>query len=186
MKEFFANVFDTETTGLLKPGAVDVEQQPYITDIYVAKLLHKSDGTVEQVDEFETLIKVPVPITEEITRITGLTSEQLANSPEFVEIAHGLSEFFLGVKSMVAHNLAFDRSMLTNELFRCDRVLKFPWPMNHVCTVEKTMFIEQRRLSLARLHEELFDEGFPDAHRAKPDVLALVRCYIELVRREII
>ena len=185
-KEFTAIVYDTETTGLIKPTANKISEQPYITEIYCAKLLHKEGGSIEQIDEFEQLYHVPVPLSKEITRITGLTDEDLVNQPSFGQRYKRLATFFTGVNRLVAHNLAFDRSMVANELVRIDKVIEFPWPMNHICTVEKTIHIEQRRMNLTRLHNHLFGCGFPDAHRAKNDVLPLVRCYVELCKRGMI
>lgn len=179
-------ILDTETTGLLKPTATDIEQQPYIIDIFCLKIdYHEADGFYI-IDEFESLIKPPVPISEEITKITGITDALVSDSPAFGDIASEVAEFFLGTERMVAHNLSFDRGMLVNELFRCDRVLKFPWPMDHLCTVEKTMFIEQRRMSLQNLHKHLLGFGFDNAHRAKTDVLALFNCYKELAKRNVV
>jgi DNA polymerase III epsilon subunit-like protein len=186
MYPFNTIVFDTETTGLIKPGAVDIDQQPYIIDIFCLKVKHNGPKELEVIDTFESLVKPPVPITAEINRITGIYDKDVENAPVFIEIQGALANFFLGTTRIVAHNLAFDRGMLTNELFRCDKVLKFPWPIEHICSVEKTMYIEQRRMNLQRLHQELFGEGFADAHRAKPDVMALYRCYEELVKRGII
>ena len=176
-------IFDTETTGLIQPGATDIEKQPYITDIFCLKIMLHEDRSLVLVDSFESLVKVPIPISAEITRITGITDSDLANQPTFNEIVPKLAEFFTGVDKIVAHNLAFDRAMLANELVRANRLIKFPWPRLHECTVEKTLYFEQRRLSLTRLHEFLFGKGFPDAHRAKVDVLALYECYKELVKR---
>lgn len=175
-------VFDTETTGLIKPQEVDIKKQPYITEIYCAKL----DGDFNIIGEFESLIKVPVPLSPEITRITGLTDEMLADQPSFLQLYPKLAEFFTGVDCLVAHNLAFDRSMLANDLNRIGKVIQFPWPRIQICTVEKTLHIEQRRMNLTKLHEHLFGCGFPDAHRAKNDVLPLVRCFKELNERGII
>jgi len=179
-------IFDTETTGLIKPSANDLKQQPYITEIFCLKVLQSGNGEILAIDEFESLIKPPIPITAEITKITGITDEILKDAPSFLEIAKPLGEFFTGANRLVAHNLAFDKSMVANELHRCGKVLNFPWPVEHICTVEKTMHFEQRRLNLTRLHELLFNEGFPDAHRAKNDVMPLFRCYKELVKRGIL
>lgn len=186
MKELIVNIFDTETTGLLKPKANDMDKQPYITEIYVAKLIHRSDGQIEQIAEFEQMFKPPMPITEEITRITGITNHDLKDCPSFKRVAPDLCDFFIGVGRMVAHNLAFDRSMLANELVRAGKILNFPWPPQHVCTVEKSLHLEQRRMNLTKLHEEFFGEGFPDAHRAKNDVLPLIRCYKHMVKEGMI
>jgi DNA polymerase III epsilon subunit-like protein len=186
MKELIVNVFDTETTGLLKPKCNDLDKQPYITEIYVAKLIHRTDGVIEQIDEFEQMFKPGVPLTAEITRITGITNDDVKDCPSFKRMAGDFCNFFVGVHRMVAHNLAFDRGMIVNELARAGKVMNFPFPPQHICTVEKSMHIEQRRMSLTRLHEEFFGEGFPDAHRAKSDVIPLVRCYKHMVKEGMI
>jgi DNA polymerase-3 subunit epsilon len=176
-------IYDTETTGLIKPSASNLDEQPYITEIFCLKILQAGNGTMTVIDEFESLVKPPIPISAEITRMTGIDDNMVKDAPAFFEIAKPLGEFFTGASRLVAHNLAFDRSMLANELLRCGKVLNFPWPVEHMCTVEKTLHIEQRRLNLTKLHEFLFNEGFPNAHRAKNDVMPLFRCYEELTKR---
>jgi len=172
-------IFDTETTGLIKPSANKIEDQPYITEIYCYKM-EEGNGMI---DSFESMFCPLVPISAEITKITGITQQMCDQAPPFVKKWEELAEFFTGADRMVAHNLAFDRSMLANELVRIGKVLNFPWPRQHICTVEKSMKYEQRRLNLTRLHEYLFAKGFPNAHRAKNDVLPLVDCYNEMIRR---
>jgi len=167
-------LFDTETTGLIKPSASCLDDQPYITEIFCLKI---DDEDMVVLDEFDSLVKVPVPLSSEITRITGLTDTALVNAPKFIDIYDELAEFFTGVDRLVAHNLAFDRSMLANDLLRIDKVLNFPWPREHVCTVEKSLRIEQRRMNLKALHTELTGAPFADAHRARNDVMALYTVY---------
>lgn len=181
-----AIIFDTETTGLLKPSANTLEAQPYITEIFCYKVEHDGSGNIEIIGEFESLLKVPVPLSETITKITGLTDADLADQPTFGEIFDNLALFFTGVDRIVAHNLSFDSSMLANECHRIGKVLKFPWPREHVCTVEKSMHIEQRRMNLTNLHKHFFNEGFPDAHRAKNDVIPLLRVYKEMCKQQMI
>ncbi len=55
-----------------------------------------------------------------------------------------------------------------------------------ICTVESTEHIKGFRLTLTKLHEHLFGEAFPSAHRAENDVRPLTRCFIELYNRGII
>ena len=64
-----------------------------------------------------------------------------------------------------------------------DKLINFPWPKNHICTVEHSLHIKGYRLKLAQLHQELLGKGFENAHRAKNDVYALVRCFHALVER---
>lgn len=180
-KELIANLFDTETTGLVVPKANDMDKQPYIAELYIMKVIHRSDGVIEKIGELNTFLKPPIPISDEITRITGITNADVACAPTFAQKYLEIAEFHKGVDRLVAHNLAFDRNLMLFELARINKQINFPWPIAHVCTVEKSMHIEQRRMSLTRLHEHYFAKGF-DAHRAKSDVEAMFRCYKQLVK----
>ena len=174
-------VFDTETTGLLKPSPADITMQPYITEIYAVKL----DEDFNILDEFESYIKIPVPVPDFITKITGISDATLRNAPLFEEIAENLKEFFEDATETVAHNHAFDKAMVLNQIIRAGYKF-FAWPVTETCTVQATMAYEQRRLNLQRLHEILLGKGFKDAHRAKSDVHALVRIYHQLRERKML
>lgn len=173
-------LFDTETTGLLKPSANSVDEQPEIIELYACMI----NQDFEPLGEFNSLFKPKLPITEEITKITGLTNDDVKDAPSFAEKVDDLAKFFTGADELIAHNLPFDRSMLANELIRCDRLIQFPWPRIHTCTVELSMEIEQRRLNLATLHTYATGKPHEGAHRAKEDVYALVRCYHWLTERK--
>ena len=175
-------VYDTETTGLLKPNAVSVKEQAYIIEYYGVCI----DENIEIQKEFETFIKPPVPISDEITKITGITEDMVRNAPTFADVYSELCDLYEGARCLVAHNASFDVSMLANELIRMDKLIHFPWPVHHICTIERTHSIKGHRLNLQALHEYLFGKGFADAHRAKVDVFALVRCLHELNERKII
>lgn len=182
-------LFDTETTGLLKPKASPLSGQPSIIEFYGLKVLEgvvDGERTFEVIGEFDELFKPPHLVSAEITRITGIDNNMLENKRSFASVYPELIEFFHGSHRMVAHNMSFDRQMLANELMRVDKQFHFPWPPSHVCTVEKTIAVEQRRLNLQKLHNHLFGTDFQGAHRAKNDVLPLYRCYKELVKREMI
>lgn len=173
-------LFDTETTGLLAPEVNRLDAQPYIVEMYAVKV----DEGFNIIQEFESYFKPPVPIPRDVSRIHGIDDAKVKNSPKFADKVDELTELFLGVRTMVGHNLAFDRSMLANELHRLDRVLKFPWPPKHVCTVEMSMPIEQRRLNLENLHTYATGKPHANAHTAKADVFALVRCYHWLLENQ--
>jgi DNA polymerase-3 subunit epsilon len=175
-------LFDTETTGLLKPEAVDADQQPYITELYALKVIEHDDMVFEVVGEFQSMFKVPIPLEEVITKITGITEGMLSKAPTFRQKFSDLAEFFTGADRMVAHNLSFDKNMLANEVVRIGKLLNMPWPREHICTVEKSMHIEQRRLSLQKLHVHYFGKEFQGAHRAKADVLPMYDCYKEMIK----
>ena len=170
-------IYDTETTGLLKPDAVGVKEQPYIAEFYGCTI----NEDFEIVRELDTFIKPPIPLSEEITKITGITNDMVANAPTFADVYPELCHLYEGVRCLVAHNASFDVSMLANELIRIDKLIHFPWPMHHICTIERSHHIKGHRLSLTKLHEHAFNKPFTGAHRAKVDVFALVRCFHWLV-----
>ncbi len=178
--------FDTETTGLIKPNVIELEKQPEIIELYMAKLLCRADGVIEQIDEFNTFLKPNNPVEEFITKITGITPLMVKDAPRFAEVFPQLQKFHIGASAWVAHNCAFDTAMMANEISRIGKIIHFPFPPRKICTVQSSMAIEQRRLTLTNLHKELFGVPFEGAHRAKDDVQATIRCFIELVKRGMI
>ncbi len=164
--------FDTETTGLLRPEASELYLQPFITEIYIAKF----DKDFKVYDEFETFLKPPVPIPEEVSKITGITDETVKDAPVFIEIYEDLCEFVLGEDTIFAHNASFDISMLANELRRVDLLLKFPWPSEQICTVEASFPINNKRMKLGDLYKMVTGAELLNSHRAKSDVLGTVIC----------
>ena len=174
--------FDTETTGLLRPSATDLYLQPYIIEIYVCKF----DDEFTVVDSFHSLVKPPVPISEEITKITGIDNEMVRNAPTFIGIYHDLCDFFAGEKTIFAHNCTFDVNMLRNELARHGLQYKFPWPQEHICTVEASMPILNKRIKLLDLYKMATGKEMENAHRAEDDVRAMVKCIEWLYGEELL
>lgn len=172
-------IFDTETTGLLKSSIVDLEQQPKIIEFAAIKL---DDKTLEEVDRIEFLVNPGHALPAVITKITGIEDSDLKDVKPFVDYYEQLTNFFLGEKYLIAHNVAFDVGMLTTELSRIGRLTQFPWPPIQICTVNKTMTIKGYRLKLSILYSHLFGEEFKEAHRAMNDVMALVRCVKTLIK----
>jgi len=167
---------DTETTGLLKPVDAGLELQPYITEICLIKI----DEDENFIDQLVTFIKPPIPISEDITKITGISDDTVKDAPNFRSVYGVISDFFLGADTSVAHNSSFDMGMLKCELMRYELEYKFPWPKNQICTVEKSFAIKNRRLALGKLHKIATGKDHENAHRAEPDVHALIRCYMYL------
>lgn len=164
---------DTETTGLLLPSAAYISLQPHIIELSAIK----TDKDCNIINEFNTFIKPPIPISEEITKITGITNEMVEDAPTFVEVYSDLSDYFLGEDEFVAHNATFDAGMIAVELKRIERLIMFPWPKKHICTVEASMPIQNRRLNLTKLYEKTTGKERQDAHRARGDVITMIECF---------
>lgn len=170
-------IFDTETSGLTVAKLANKQHQPHVIEFYGCIV----DEHGEIIKELEFLCKPPNLITEEVKNITGITNEMVANELPFKSHAAELLDFISEADSICAHNLAFDWMVLNTEFDRAG--ITPTWPLVRICTVANTEYIKGYRLSLTALHEHLFGEGFPDAHRAKNDVMALVKCFNELRKR---
>lgn len=175
-----AIIFDTETTGLVKPMATPIEDQPQIIEFAAIKV---DFDTLEEISRLEFLVNPKTELPEVIVKITGITDEKLSDEKPFIAHLDDLSHFFLGAEVLVAHNLAFDTSLLRFELTRIGCEFKFPWPPTQICTVEASFSINNRRMRLCQLHELAEGAEHKDAHRAMADVEALYRV-IKYMRKE--
>jgi DNA polymerase III alpha subunit (gram-positive type) len=173
-------VFDLETTGLPKAEGSDLDIQPKIIEFGALKL---DDETLEEVDRLEFFCNPGHLLDPQIIKITNITDDMLKDEKPFVAYTEQLCDFFLGQKSIVAHNLPFDRKILKFELERLDRVTKFPWPPQHICTVEVGQRVWGKMRKLGDIHEELFGTKIDGAHRSINDVEATVRI-VEWYRKE--
>lgn len=168
--------FDTETTDLISNVARDLKKQPHIIEFYGCVV---EDGEVKE--EVEFLCDPGVEISKEVQKITNISPADLAGKPPFKDHISEISEVLSTCDTIVAHNLYYDLHVLSVELTRVDSQIVVP--ERKICTVEATEHLKGFRLSLTDLHMELFGEGFGDAHRAKHDVMAMVRCFNELISR---
>jgi len=173
-------IFDTETTGLVENATIADKHLPDIIEFYGC-LVDLATGEVGE--DFHTLIKPRKPIEEETTKITGLTDEKLKDAPSWAAIASQVTSLIDKAELAIAHNASFDKEMVDLECAR--HSIKLHWPPL-LCTVEQTIHLKGFRLSLGALHELLFNEPFADAHRAKNDAQALLRCCVELYKRQLI
>lgn len=171
-------IFDTETTGLLQPSIVPLEKQPSIISFYANVI----DDEGQVVEELDFHCNPGFPIGEIITKITGITNDDLKDKPPFSEFEEKVRNIIDSCEIACAHNAKFDIGMVSNEMRRCGTFELLKWHQI-VCTVEATMHMRGHRLNLTKLHTELFGVPFSDAHSAKGDVTALTKCYIELRKR---
>ena len=158
-------IFDTETTGLPEPKSAPLCNQPHIIEFGAIKV----DDDFNEIDRMNVLIDPLIELPEIITKITGITPEDLKGKPVFGDVVGDISAFFLGEVSMVAHNLPFDRQLLCFELKRLRMVNRFPWPSNHLCTIELTKHRYQKWPKLEQLWREATGEEPQQTHRAIED-----------------
>jgi DNA polymerase III epsilon subunit-like protein len=166
------SIFDTETTGLTLHPEADIDKQPRIIEF--GGIVTDGKSILE---ELEFKVNPGVPLEAIITKITGLTDDDLKDKPSFAHYVPTLRNYFMHTKVRVAHNLAFDRDLL---YFDCERAgfnletiaYYHPSPVMEICTVEQSFFEYGRAMKLQELIEIVKGE-YVQKHRALDDVLQL-------------
>lgn len=167
-------VYDTETTGLLLHPSAPLSAQPRIIEFAAVAL---EDGKIKE--KGSLLINPEQLISAEITKITGLTDADLIGQPNFRESLPKIRAAFHKADRVIAHNLAFDKGMLFNELARL-KCTDFPRPKDEMCTVELYMEHYGYRPNLKSLYADTMKKPLAQTHRALDDVMALV----EIIQEE--
>lgn len=176
-------IFDTETTGFTKPGVVDIAHQPEIIEFGAIRV---NESTLEIDKQCHFFCKPRIlPLSPEIVKATNITTEMLVDKKPFSTYVPSLTAFFLGEETMVSHNCGYDRDVMMYELTRVDRLTRFPWPWQHIDTVELTMDIpaprqKSARLKLSELYQALTSKQPAVKHRALDDVMTLYECVVAL------
>lgn len=156
--EIFENlpfvVFDFETTGLNTSTA-------RIIEIGAIKYIKK-----KEVGRFSQLINPQIPLSSEITRITGIDDSMLKNQPPIQSVLPAFHDFLRGSIG-VAHNAEYDVGMMFHESNRlgisCDYTI--------ICTLKLArafVKIESRKLDSLATH---FGLQFESRHRSIGDIL---------------
>ena len=175
-------IFDVETTGLPKPDAAPLKDQPQIIEFAAIKLsdeepyeeLSTEINGHDVPSRMDFLVDPGVPLPEIITKITGLTDKDVQGQPRFPAHYPNIVDFFQGERNLIAHNVEFDCTLLKFELMRIQKALRFPWPYNRIDTVAASYYIKGHRLKLELLVEHITGETHTGTHRAMADVEDLV------------
>lgn len=158
-------IFDIETTGL-HPAS------ERITEIGAVKL-----KGLDVVDEFSTFVNPGMPIPSNITELTGITDDMVADAPGEAEAVNAFMKF-CGNAPVAAHNANFDVSFIRSAAARMDRDFNNP--------VVDTLKIAKAALKGLRNHKldtiaKYFKLGDFDHHRAVADAQMLCDIYLHMV-----
>ncbi len=154
-------IIDVETTG----GSARWER---ITE--VAIVLHDGERIV---DTFSSLINPERSIPWNITQLTGITDEMVADAPKFFEVARQIVEMTEGAV-FVAHNAQFDYGFIREEFAR----LGYAYSRRQLCTVRlaRKVMPGLPGYSLSKLKTH-FGIAAERSHRALDDTLATARIF---------
>ncbi|MGW1467474.1 DEDDh family exonuclease [Streptomyces sp. NPDC002308] len=153
-------VVDVETTGLARDDRI------------ISAAVYRLDARGEIEDHWYTLVnpeRDPGPVW-----IHGLTSDVLEGAPLFTEIAARFSEYLAG-RVLVAHNAAFDWSMIAREYARASVVAPVE---QRLCTIalakELRLPLPNHKLSSLASHFGVVQEH---AHHALDDARVLAEAF---------
>lgn len=168
-------IYDTETTGLVKHPNAPLSKQPRIIEFGAAALSLK-DGSVKK--KFKMFVHPGEAITDEITRITSITNDDLVDAHSFSNAwTAKIFPFLKQGTMMLAHNEPFDRAIIEYELKRAGKAFK--WPQTF-CTISLYRERWGRDMKLTELYASIMGKELDQKHRALSDVEALV----EIVQKE--
>jgi DNA polymerase III epsilon subunit-like protein len=172
MSKLFA-VFDTETTGLPLHENADVNLQPKIIEFGGVltdgiEILDRCNFICNPIVKGKTVELSPV-----ITKITGLTNDDLDGEPIFEFYIPTIKKFFSKADVVIAHNLSFDKAMVLYEMRRLGKELEdVSFPSIEICTVEQCVKQFGYRRKLIDLYNMYCEEAV-QSHRAEDDVMML-------------
>jgi DNA polymerase-3 subunit alpha len=188
-------IFDTETTGLPRDHnapVTDTDNWPRM--VQIAWQLHNAAGQLVEVQNF---IVQPegYTIPFNAVKVHKISTERAQAEGVPLDFVLGeLNRVLTQTQYLAGHNIGFDISVVGAEFVRkgvdtpllsmafidtkdestdyCalpgGKVGKFKWP------------------TLTELHQKLFGQAFNEAHNASADVEATARCFLELIRLEVI
>jgi len=133
-------------------------------------------------------------ISEQAARIHGITTQR-ASVEGFParDVLYELHIAAAGVKHFIAHNAAFDGSVIAAEFLRQNWQSPFE-PRTMICTMEaSTNYCKlpggprgYKWPKLEELYRLLFEQDFSGAHDARHDAAACACCFFELKNRGVI
>ncbi len=188
-------IFDTETTGLpknYKAPLTDSENWPRM--VQIAWQLHDEQGTLLEANNY--IVKpegYTIPFSAE--KVHGISTQKAeAEGKALNWVLDEFNKILEKTKFLVGHNVEFDVSIVGAEYFRKNietnfleiRTIDTKADSTEYCALPGGRGGKFKWPNLSELHHTLFGEGFDEAHNAAADVVATARCFLELLRLEVI
>jgi len=165
-------ILDTETTGL------DPKQGHRIIEIACIEMVSRRVSR----NTFYKRINPEREIDEGATQVHGITLEDLAHEPKFVDIADDFLDYVRDAE-LIIHNAPFDIGFINAELKRIGKSA-----INEICTVTDTLAMARelhpgRKNSLDALCERYaIDNSARTFHGALLDTELLAEVYVAMTR----
>ena len=158
-------VFDTETTGL-------EANKDEIIEIGACKIVN---GRIDET--FSTFVKPSKRVPNEITELTGITNDMVADAPTINYVLPDFYKFCHGA-TLVGHNIMFDMGFVLNAA----KKLSYNFNHENMDTIEmaKSKLKGLKNYKLGTVVEKL-GIVLDHAHRAINDAVATAKVFIKLM-----
>jgi DNA polymerase-3 subunit alpha len=188
-------IFDTETTGLpldYKASYKNVDNWPRM--VQISWQIHDVRGKLIEVKNF--IVKPEnYEIPYSVVKVHGITTERALK--QGVALDFILGEFNKALEQsiyIVGHNIEFDINILGAEFVRKEidtqlhrrKTLDTKEDSTEYCALPGGRGGGFKWPKLEELHQKLFGEKIIDSHNAAADVEATTRCFLEMIRLEVI
>jgi DNA polymerase III epsilon subunit family exonuclease len=163
-------VCDTETTGMSPVSN-------RLTEIALLKIYN-----FELVDTYKTLINPQQYIPSFITKLTGITNEDVMNKPEFNNINQDILTFMTPYSEsdnivFVGHNVSFDYKFIKESFNRIKKGEEFDFKTLCTCKLARRILKKLKSKSLTNVTAHLQIERSRH-HRAYDDALATAKVFL--------
>ena len=187
-------IYDTETTGLPNNYNAPVsDSSNWPRMVQISWQLHDETGKLIEVKNY--IIKPEgYEIPYAVIKLHGITTERAEKQGADLDFV--LNEFNRVLKQttfVVGHNIEFDNNIIGAEFYRKNIETELFSRTTLDTKNESTEFCaipgkggRFKWPKLEELHQKLFNESFDLAHNAAADVEATARCFLELIRIDII
>ena len=188
-------IFDTETTGLpqnWEAPLTDFDNWPRL--VQLAWQVHDINGKLISIHNY--IVRPDgFDIPYNASKIHGISTERAKKDGiALLEVLEKFIQEIENVKFLVGHNISFDNNIVGCEFLRKNmpNLLQSMPSIDTKDDATEFCKIPGRRggsykwPKLSELHQKLFDSSFNDAHNASADVDATARCFLELIRLNVI
>lgn len=185
-------VYDTETTWFISKKETDLSLQPKIIQFaWILWELKNWEFTEEK--RINILINPKWPIPFWSSQVHHLYDIDVKDAPFVENVIDEIMTYINEPDITIWHNIEYDQDMIKLELKRLEKEYKYQ-PKQVVCTMKTSVdycaiqwnWARFKYPKLGELHKKLFWEYFIWAHDAMTDVEATLRCFIELVKLDVI
>lgn len=185
-------VYDTETTWFISKKETNLDLQPKIIQ-FAWILWELKNGEFTEEKRINILINPKQPIPFWSSQVHHLYDIDVKDAPFIEDVIDEIMTYINEPDITIWHNIEYDQDMIKLELRRKEQEYRYQ-PKQVVCTMKTTVDFCAIQWNWARfkypklweLHKKLFWEYFTWAHDAMTDVEATLRCFLELVKLDVI